>query len=271
MNKYKSIRDWIEDLPKKGKITFSKEEIEQEFPNLKRHNIQLTLYRLVRKKKVQSVWRSFWVVVPVEYGLKGIVDPIEYVAQLMNYLGQNYYIGLLSAAAIHGAAHQQPMELMLITESRHLKDKKKSDTKINFTTKKEIPQQYLQQITARSGYIPVSTPELTAIDLLLYVKNVGGINRVATVLSELAEVLDFDKISSSFFKNISIADVQRLGYLIETVGFSDIAEQLYRKAKEANLKFRKYPLCIKRKQKNLSDFEVNERWKIVVNEIIDID
>ena len=134
MNKYKSIRDWIEDLPKKGKITFSKEEIEQEFPNLKRHNIQLTLYRLVRKKKVQSVWRSFWVVVPVEYGLKGIVDPIEYVAQLMNYLGQNYYIGLLSAAAIHGAAHQQPMELMLITESRHLKDKKKSDTKICYDT-----------------------------------------------------------------------------------------------------------------------------------------
>ena len=271
MDRYSNIRDWIDDLPKRGKITFSKEEIEREFPNLRRNNIQLTLFRLARKKKIQSVWRGFWVVVPVEYGLKGVVDPIEYVAQLMAYLGQNYYIGLLSAAAMHGAAHQQPMELMLITQSRHLKDTKKSDTKINFSTKKEIPHQYVQQITSRSGYIAVSTPELTAIDLLLYVKSVGGINRVATVLSELAEIIDFDRVSISFFQNVHIADIQRLGYLLETVGFPEIAEQLYRKTIEAKIKFRKYPLCIKRKAENLSDFEVNEKWKIIVNEEIDID
>ena len=271
MAEYNNIRDWIDDLPKKGKITFSKEEIEKEFPNLKQNNIQMTLYRLVRKKKIQSVWRGFWVVVPVEYGLKGIVDPIEYVAQLMDYLSQYYYIGLLSAAAIHGASHQQPMELMLITKSRHLKDRKKSDTKINFTTKKEIPQQYIQQITARSGYIPVSSPELTAIDLLSYNRNVGGINRVATVLNELAEVLDFNRVSASFFQNIHIADIQRLGYLLETLGFSEIAEMLHQKAFEANLKFRRYPICIKRKPKNLSDCAVNEKWKIIINEEIDID
>ena len=60
MDEYNNIRDWIDDLPKRGKITFSKEEIEQEFPNLKLNNIQLTLFRLARKKKIQSVWRGFW-------------------------------------------------------------------------------------------------------------------------------------------------------------------------------------------------------------------
>ena len=271
MIEYNSIRDWIEDLPKRGKITFSKEEVELQFPSLTNRNIQNTLNRLVVKKKLQSVWRGFWVVVPVEYGLKGVVDPIEYIAQLMDFLGQKYYIGLLSAAAIHGAAHQQPMELMLITASNHLREKVKNDVKISFVAKKKIPHQYLQQITVKSGYIPVSNPELTAIDLLLYVKNVGGINRVATVLSELAEVIDFEKISLDFFQNINIADIQRMGYLLETLGFTKIANSLFQKTNEANLKFRKYPLCIKKQSIGLTGFPVDNKWKIIINEEVETD
>jgi predicted transcriptional regulator of viral defense system len=271
MIEYNNIRDWVEDLPKRGKITFSKKEIELQFQHLTNRNIQNTLNRLVTKKKIQSVWRGFWVVVPVEYGLKGVVDPIEYIAQLMNFLGQKYYIGLLSAAAIHGAAHQQPMELMLVTDTNHLRDKIKNDVKISFAAKKEIPQQYLQQITVKSGYIPISTPELTATDLLVYVKNVGGINRVATVFNELAEVIDFDKISIDFFQNSNTSDIQRLGYLFETLGFTEIANSLFQKANEANLKFRKYPLCVKKQSMNLPDFPVNEKWKIIINEEIETD
>jgi predicted transcriptional regulator of viral defense system len=271
MAEYNNIREWIEDLPKRGKITFSKQEVESQFPHLTNRNIQNTLNRLVLKKKIQSVWRGFWVVVPVEYGLKGIVDPIEYIAQLMDFLGQKYYIGLLSAAAIHGASHQQSMELMLVTVSNHLREKVKNDIKISFVSKKNIPQKYLQQITVKSGYIPVSTPELTAIDLLLYIKNVGGINRVATVLNELAEVMDFGKISLDFFQYVNMADIQRLGYLLETLGFIELADSLLKKANEANLKFRKYPLTIKKQLINLADFPVDEKWKIIINENIEID
>ncbi len=271
MIKYNNIRDWIEDLPKRGKITFSKEEIDLQFSHLTNRNIQNTLNRLVQKKKIQSVWRGFWVVVPVEYGLKGVVDPIEYIAQLMDFIGQKYYIGLLSAAAIHGAAHQQPMELMLVTASNHLREKIKNDVKISFVAKKEIPQQYLQQITVKSGYISVSTPELTAIDLLLYIKNVGGINRVATVLSELAEVIDFEKISLDFFQYANTADIQRLGYLLEILGFAEIADSLFQKTSEVNLKFRKYPLCIKKQPMNLTNFPIDEKWKIIINEEIETD
>jgi predicted transcriptional regulator of viral defense system len=271
MIEYSNIRDWVEDLPKRGKITFSKEEIELQFPHLTNRNIQNTLNRLVLKRKIQSIWRGFWVVVPVEYGLKGVVDPIEYIAQLMDFLGQKYYIGLLSAAAIHGAAHQQPMELMLITASNHLREKVKNDVKISFSAKKNIPQPYLQQITVKSGFIQVSTPELTAIDLLLYIKKVGGMNRVVTVLSELAEVLDFEKISSDFFQNTNTADIQRLGYLLETIGFIESAGLLYKKSNEANLKFRKYPLCIKKRPMNLAKFPVDEKWEIIINEVIETD
>ncbi|MDR0506084.1 MAG: type IV toxin-antitoxin system AbiEi family antitoxin [Dysgonamonadaceae bacterium] len=271
MDKIKYIGDWIEYLPKIGQITFSKEDVRRQFPNLTNHNIQNTLNRLAQKRKIQSVWRGFWVIVPVEYGLKGVVDPIEYIEQLMKFLVQNYYIGLLSAAAIHGAAHQLPMELMLVTESNQLRVKIKNDVKISFVAKKKIPANYLQQITAKSGYIPVSTPELTAIDLLLYVKNIGGINRVATVLNELAEVIDFHKIETDFFQYANTADIQRLGYLLEMLGFEEIADTLYQKSCEAHQKFRKYPLCVKRRNDKISDFQINDKWKIIINEEIEID
>ncbi|MCL2329252.1 MAG: type IV toxin-antitoxin system AbiEi family antitoxin [Bacteroidetes bacterium] len=271
MKQYNNIRDWVEDLPKQGKITFSKAEVDMQFPNLTNRNIMNTLNRLVIKKKIQSVWRDFWVVVPVEYGLRGVVDPIEYIIQLMNFLGKKYYVGLLSAAAFHGAAHQQPMELMIIADTNHLRDKIKNDVKISFAGKKNIPQHYLQEITGKSGYIPISTPELTAIDLLMYAKNVGGINRIATVLSELAEVIDFEKISFDFFQNVHISDVQRLGYLLDLLEFNEIANSLYKKTIDANLKFRKYPLCIKRNKTKLSELPFDAKWKIIINEEIDID
>ena len=64
----------------------------------------------------------------------------------MKFLGKEYYVALLSAATLQGAAHQQPMEFFVITNSRILRDKQKDDVKINFVTKKNIPIKYLTQV-----------------------------------------------------------------------------------------------------------------------------
>lgn len=36
----------------------------------------------------------------------------------MKFLGQPYYVGLLSAAALHGAAHHQPQEFQVVTNKQ---------------------------------------------------------------------------------------------------------------------------------------------------------
>jgi hypothetical protein len=46
---------------------------------------------------------------PLEYREAGGPPASWFIDDLMRFLGQPYYVGLLSAAAIHGAAHQQPM------------------------------------------------------------------------------------------------------------------------------------------------------------------
>ena len=271
MEEYNKIGQWIDDLPKRGKSVFSRQEIEKQFPTLSYYSTRNSLNRLVKKKKIQSVWRDFYAVILPEYGLKGVVPPIEYIDQLMKFLGNDYYIALLSAAALQGAAHQAPMEFFVITNSRILRDKQKGDVKINFVTKKNIPLQHITQVMVNSGYVNISRPELTAFDLLIYEKNVGGINRIATILSELAETLNFENISIELLKSFNIAIIQRLGYLLDLLEFEELASMLLQKSKAADIKFRKYPLAVLSEKKNYADFQTNDKWKIIINEEIDID
>jgi len=123
MSEYHYIKDWVEDLPKKGKSTFSKEEVERQFPYLTNRNILNTLNRLVVKKKIQSVWRGFFAVVLPEHGLSGIVPPMDYIDMLMKYLNKQYYIALLNAAELYGAAHQAPQEFFVMSNTTKLRDK----------------------------------------------------------------------------------------------------------------------------------------------------
>ena len=269
--KSNNIRNWIEDLPKRGKITFSKEEIEEQFPNLANHNIQMTLSRLAQKKKIQSVWRGFWVIVPVEYGLKGVVDPVEYIDALMKFLNKQYYVALLNAAELHGAAHQAPQEFFVITNTTKLRSKMKKDVKINFVAKKVITQNHVKILLTGNDCVNVSTAILTAYDLVCYMKKAGGVNRVATILNELAEKVNFSNVDKEFMRSFNIAVTQRLGYLFEELGFEEIANKLHRKAKIAELKFRKTPLVVVDKTKDLSKYPVSERWHLIINEQIDID
>jgi predicted transcriptional regulator of viral defense system len=211
------------------------------------------------------------VIVPVEYGLKGIIPPVEYIDKLMKHLGKQYYVALQSAAALHGAAHQQPQEFTVITNSGNLRNKTKKDVKINFVTKKNITTQNITQLMTNSGYVNVSTPELTAFDLVVYEKNTGGINRVATILNELAETLNFENITTDFLKSFNVSIIQRLGYLMDTLGYENLATSLFEKAKKAGIKFRKYSLIALADKIYLSDYQINNKWKLIINEEIEID
>ena len=271
MQAYKRVKDWIEDLPKRGKVTFSQEEVVNQFPELSLTAIRSSLYRCVEKNRIQSVWHGFFVVVLADYGMRGVAPPIEYIDSLMKYLGKDYYVALLSAAELHGAAQQAPQEFFVMSNTSNLRNKIKKDVKINFVAKKNIPQKYVTQIMTNSGYVNVSNPTLTAFDLVCYARNTGGINRVATILNDLAEKINFNKVDKELLQSFTPAITQRLGYLFEELGFDELANKLYQKAKIAELKFRKVPLVIVDKTKDLSKYPVNDRWKLVINEQIEID
>ena len=115
----------------------------------------------------------------------------------MDYLNRPYYIGLLNAAALHGACHQQPQEYFVITSKPPLRTIKKQGVKINFPIKSNFSNVGLINHKTDTGYVQLSGPELTAFDLIMYVNRIGGLNRVLTILSELEDVM-IDRFDASW-------------------------------------------------------------------------
>jgi predicted transcriptional regulator of viral defense system len=260
-DKVTSVRAWIDDLPKRGRITFSMAEAEILFSSLSKKAIRSSIYRLINSGRLYSAWRGFYIIVPDEHALKGLVPPIEYIESLMAYIGHKYYVGLLSAAAIHGAGHQQPQVLTVVTDSDNIRSK--SDKSIRFFTKSLIPELFIVYKRAGYGKVAISSPELTALDLVCYEKRIGGLNRAIEIISELD--LDFSESGRNLLLMYRIPIVQRLGYIIENVlGLEECGAVFYSESLAAGIKFRKTLLDPGINSEN--DFVKEDcKWKVIVN------
>ena len=265
----KTLSDWIEHREVRGYYTFTKEDIERQFPEAGKVYIKTALHRLVAKSRIISPWRNFYVIVPVEYSLKGVIQPVFYMDQLMSYLEKKYYVSLLNAASFYGASHQRVQTFSVMVEQPDIRNTSKNGTPILFFSKKEIRIEFVRKHKTQTGYINVSSPELTAVDLIANEKSVGGLNRVCTVLNELADAMNMDSMNDSFFKTSSVPVFQRLGYILDRIlEREDLAETLYSKIEVAGLKLRKVPFKI---NKPTEGCEVDKRWKVIVNQEIEID
>ena len=264
-----TVKNWIEEMQSSGKSCFSFSEALEYFPTHNSDSLKRNLTRLVAKRKICSVWKGFYVIVPIEYQSKGIIPAVFYIDQLMNFLGRDYYISLLNAAEFYGAAHQRSMEFSVMTIPPSLRSTSKKDVKINFNNKAVILSQYTEQRKTPTSYIKISSPELTAADLIQFEKVIGGLNRASTVIYELAESCRFKKLKADFFEYVPTPVIQRLGYLLdEELDLKKQAEDLYLMTQKFRCSFRKTPL---KNRKSVVNCPVNEKWNIIINEQIEID
>jgi predicted transcriptional regulator of viral defense system len=264
-----TVKKWIEEMQSSGKSCFSFSEALAHFPTNNSNSLKRSLTRLVSKHRICSVWKGFYVIVPIEYQAKGIIPAVYYIDQLMKFLGRDYYISLLNAAGFYGAAHQRPMEFSVMTTPPSLRSTLKKDIKINFNNKSVILAPYTEQRKTPTSYVRISSPELTATDLIQFEKVIGGLSRASTALYELAESCRFKKLKADFFEYVPMPVVQRLGYLLnEKLNFKKQADDLYFMAKKFGCSFQKTPL---KNRKSITGCPVNKKWNIVVNEHIEID
>jgi len=270
MDEYKQIRYWIDALPRMGKNTFSLSEVKEMFPQRPSSQIKNALNRLATSGKIASVWRGFYAVVLPEYGIKGIIPPVEYIDHLMAHLKKDYYVATLTAAALQGASHQKPFAFTFICDQL-LHPKEKNEIRLEPILKKHIPHKYVERKNVNSGAINVSAPILTAVDLLLYPVRSGGLGNIATVLAELSESIDLSSLENDFFDFVLSSAIQRLGYMLDIVlGESILADELLEKANIASVKFRKIPLATY-KDANTTNCPFNTKWKVLANEDVEAD
>lgn len=201
--------------------------------------------------------------------VRGILPPPLFIDGLMKFLERPYYVGLLNAASFHGAAHQQPQEYFVFTKFPVLRPTRKKSIKINYISKKGIPEHLLEKRKTETGLINISSPELTAMDLVQFDKHIGGLNRAATVLNELSEVIKPEQINEGLLKEVPVTAIQRLGFLLDLIlRKEEIGKRLYDESKKAGLEFFRIPLKLSTETKG---FSADGRWKVIVNSEIEID
>lgn len=263
------INNRVDVLQAKGLYAFSLSDMRQFFPDQSEEALALALNRVVKKGRIKSVHKGYYVIVPPEYSSQGTPPPSLFVDGLMKHLQRSYYVGLLNAAAYHGAGHQQPQEFTVVTGLPPLRVKKSKSMKIQFVARKAMPSVGIEQRKTDTGYFNISSPELTALDLIQFEDRVGGLNRASKVLSELIESMDGNRLSD-VLRNYEVAPayIQRLGYIFEKMeDGSPLAEVLERHLKSSGKQMQRVPLKPKGKR---SGYTVNPRWKIIENMKIEI-
>lgn len=267
---YKRLEHWIEEKQSHGKLWFNLNELREHFRNDSETSLKQLLQRLSVQGKIVSVFKGFYVIVSPQYSSKGILPPVMFIDGLMHYLERKYYLSLLNAAALHGASHQQPQAYFVTTEYPVLRATNKKGIRINYISTKQFPPDSLiEKRKTETGYIFVSNPILTAVDLISFEKRIGGMNRAATVINELVEQITPRTIGASLIGNAHVTSLQRLGFLFEELlRRKDLADKLYRECRKAGLTFYKIPLKASGDKKSGL---INEKWKIVINTEIEID
>ena len=266
IGQYGYLEEFINELRSDGRYAFSLPEVRGRFEQSD-EAIKKALQRLKKKKEIALIRNEFYVIIPPEYRSKGILPPSLFIADLMKFLEKDYYVGLLNAGAYYGAAHQQPQSFSVITMKPSLRNIDNDNLKINFYIKKEWATGDIIQKKVDTGYINVSSPELTALDLVNYFEQAGGLNRVATMLEELCESIDADKMLDLAKRYSPITAVQRLGFLLEEIlNMRDLSEPIKDYLKTVNY----FPVLL-RPQKEKPEMITGNDWKVVQNLKIETD
>ena len=263
------IQQWVEDQMIRGRYMFTKQDVLNLGLPIKEASVNRSLQRLEAKGTIMSPWQNFYVTVATEYRLKGIVPPSFYIDRLMTFLGRDYYVSLLSAAALNGASHQMAMVFQTMVNGGPIRSGVKNGTKLEFTLRQNLPMAFTHKVKTQSGYMTVANAELTALDVVTEYKKVGGLSRAAELIVELCEQTTWDESKLPLLSYYSIATVQRLGYILDLIGEHEQANAFYVLMKQMGKIVRKIPL--KQTAPVTDDMPMNARWKVIVNYELEID
>lgn len=158
---------------------------------------------------------------PPEHSIYGSIPAEELVPIIMRQLKAEYYVSLLSSAAFHGAAHQKVFKFQIVTQHRFTHPLEFGQIKIEVIHKKSLSKLPIQDFAVSTGYLKVASAELTALDLFKYSNHAGGISHIATVLSELVEKMDAQKLISLAENTDELCQIQRIGYVVEKIDVMD--------------------------------------------------
>lgn len=269
----KSLQEYIESLLAQGRSYFSKADVPA--AGQSPEAFQSAATRLMRKKRLISPRRGFYLILKPEDSLLGAPDPARWIDPLMKHVELDYRVSLLRAAAFHGSAHQAAMVFQVITP-RQLPKIEIGRQRLAFLYQSPAAfaesnrPEWLGQIKTEAGFAKVAGIELALLDMCRYFHQAGGINGAAQVVNDLGDKADPGILAraASAYENSA---VRRLGYLLEHFRHTRQATQLQKFVPKAK-SFKELDPASKPIVPALrSAEEKNQKWRLVINVPVEIE
>ena len=258
------LPQYIDQLIGHGSYTFQKDDALKAL-GITQNAFHQSLLHLRKAQRVTRIANNFYGVIPQELRFSGGLPPTWVIDSLMSFYNLPYYIGILSAAAIHGASHQSIQELQVVT-TKPLRTLSFGNARIRFFVNRRIEKVATEKMKVQTGFMIISTPEATAFDLLAYPKAASHLNNITTVLAELAPKLDERRLLKLADDELEHAILQRLGYLLDTWSEEKPTAALYKWLSKKHTQF-----VYLSPQSSKQILERDDKWKIYINEEIEPD
>ncbi len=265
-----TLASYVEELASSGCIAFTRRDATRAL-GVSHGAFLDAAARLRARGHIFAPRRGFYVITPARFLKWGAPPPSWYVDAMMTDAKRPYYVALLKASELHGAAHQAVMEFQVITD-RQWKPIRAGRSRLAFYFRKDIEdiEQGIENRKTETGSMRLSSPALTALDLVRYPHASGGIDHAATVLSELAGRIDperLDALAPKFERSV----VQRLGYLLDHLNREEIASRLEKHVRTRNVPW------VELRQGEVNSIARNDkcersgRWHVIVRQPVEVD
>lgn len=215
----------LDAAERSGKLNLRTADIAAALPGVSADALRQALHRQQRKGRIVRASRGsqHWVIVPLQDASAG-APPLEtwLDAYLSKTLGVPYYVGLLSAAEVYGASPQAVMVTQVMTPGvrRPVQVGRQRLVFLKCSRVADMPTRWHE---TPHGRFKVSTPELTALDLISRQQVAGGMARTTEILEALAPEMTASGLSSALEAAQEIPTAQRLGTLLSRLGHALLA------------------------------------------------
>ena len=269
-----SLQEFIDSQLAQGRAYFSKPSAVAEVGQ-SAQAFQAAVARLMKRGRLASPRRGFYLILRPEDRLLGVPDPSRWIDPLMMHQRLDYRVSLLRAAAFHGSAHQAAMVFQVITP-RQLPKIELGRQRVEFLYQTPTAfgesnrPEWLAQLKTEAGFARVAGVELTLLDICRYFHRAAGIDGAAQAVHDLGKKANPGILAkaASAYENSA---VRRLGYLLERFEHVRQARALRAFAEKAK-SFKYLDPAAKPIVVALSVMEEkNPKWKLVINVPVEID
>lgn len=261
-SKRDALGEWLDALQASGRYTFTRDDLEREGPSIERKRVS----HAKREGRLIQPRRDFFVILPVEYRTVGAPPASWFIDDLMRFEQVPYYVGMLSAASLHGASPQAVQEFQVVVPEQR-RSIRAGRLRIRFIVRSDHQNAATEQRQTPTGSMCIATPEQTALDVVGYPQASGGWDNVASVIRDLAPAIDPGELGKLARSQGDTRPVQRLGYLFEAIAH---AEEPAR-ALAGALATRAPRYVALEPKADTHGAKRNEHWHLLINRAIETD